>query len=259
MAKILITIFVFIFCYFTNAQNLVSNPSFEIYSPVNDTSLINSYLKFDSPTSLFTPYQNLRYDFFGRYCLDWFGTIGTLRNKCWDSLGFFRAINQNISKYEEFSDTLMLTHSGMSSVNLLIHSYDNYYEISSKLIDTLSLGCKYKISFYVYVTNGSNIIYNNIGILFNLPRDKWNDEFPDQEAISGYFLKNTTKLKKGEWQKIDFEYVARGDEYWFTIGKYNSVDKVKPLKSKQKEYAMLIYIDDISITEIQSEQPNIQN
>ena len=174
-------------------------------------------------------------------------------------MGYSSGTNKKISKFETNTDTPFLTHTGMSSVNLLIEDNNDYFVISSKLNDTLCLGCSYKISFFIYVTNGSNMIYNNIGLLFNLPREMWNSQWPDKKEISKYYLKSKTKLVQGKWQKFEFEYIARGDEYWFTIGKYYTKNKVKPLKKKQSEYAMLIYIDDVSITKINNDKSEIQN
>lgn len=243
-----------------SAQNLVPNPGFENYSATNDTNLINSVINQGSQNILSTPYSlNIRYDFFGRYCLNWLGTnnIEVLRNRCPDSLGHIMGV-YHLSKYENENDTVNLTHSGSSSASILFSYNDYYYNaLTIKLLDTLCEGCKYKISYYVYVTECSNIIFNNIGMIFNLPFNMWGVAM-DEKSIAPYYLKYDKPLIQGKWQKIEFEYTARGDETGFGFGRYYSNIKVKPLKKKQPEYAMRIYLDDFSIEEIKEEEPSMQ-
>ncbi len=239
------------------AQNMVRNPGFELYSATNDTFLINEAIRQGSQHSLSIPYPlNLRYDIFGRYCIDWYGNTGQLRNRRPDSLGYFIGLYA-LSKFENLNDTSNLTHSGMSSSSILITDYGDYNSaISTTLIDTLCSGCKYMISYYVYVTKESNAIFNNIGLLFN---QSWmlDETNPDKKIIAKFYLNNEKPLIQGKWQKVEFEYVARGNEFCFYFGTYYSKKKIKVLKKNQQEYAMLIYIDDFSIVEVQTEQPDI--
>lgn len=239
------------------AQNLVSNPGFEKYSSINDSLSINTTIIDGSNSSFSTTRFNARYDFSERYCIDWIGPPFSLRNRCLDSLGFHEG-KQKIEKFENKRDTSRLTHSGMSSISILFTDFwDASNIIGTALIDTLCEGCKYNISFYIYVTEESNVIFNNIGISFNLPKDVVTDPMPDIKILSNYYLKHDKQLLQGEWQKIEYSYIARGDEIGFGFGKYYTSQKVKPLKKNQESYGMRIYLDDFSIVEVQEVEQEI--
>ena len=230
---------------------LVPNPGFEIYSATNDTDNANFAIAHFASNSTYYNSSHLRYYETGRYCLDWEGYAYCLRNRCWDSLGydFFRGGARALGQYETTFDTANLTHSGMSSANLFIgDGKRNASYLWAKLKDTLCKGCEYRVSFYVYVTQGSNVIFPNIGLLFCRAPDS-----VDDNGDSKYFLRNIEPLKQGVWQKIEFNYVAMGYESSVYISKYNSTIKVKVLKKNQSMYYMSIYVDDVVVEKIEEE------
>jgi hypothetical protein len=71
------------------------------------------------------------------------------------------------------------------------------------------------------------------------------------ERLALYYLKNQKNLVQGEWMKLEFNYKARGNETGVEIGKYYIKKKIKPLKKKQNEYFMSIYIDEVSVERVE--------
>jgi hypothetical protein len=242
--------FAVLFFKLCDGQNLVPNPGFEIYSSSNDTS---SFI-WDTNDGVSIPNMlNIRYGMFGRYALNWYSNydFGVLRNRCLDSLGNTNMIEPIKKEHENIDDTLQLTHSGRSSANLtIVPGVDISTSLWTSLKDTLFGGCDYKISFYIYVTNASNVIFNNIGVVFNLP-DSAGILDEGSEKLALYYLKNEKNLVRGEWMKLEFNYRAMGDETSINIGKYYIKKKIKPLKKKQNEYFMSIYIDDVSVERVE--------
>ncbi len=229
------------------SQNLVSNPGFEIYSSTEDTAMINNMIKQGGTIFFNISQSRLRYEIFGRYCIDWNGSTYALRNRCWDSLGLI--IGKPLLTFENEFDTVNLTHTGMSSANLVFRPSPYLSsQIGAKLKDTLCKGCTYNISFNIYVTQKSNIILNNFGLIFN----------PDYELSekdqSKYFVKSNQKLKRGEWQKIEYSYVAQGNEIYFSFGKYWKNHEIHSRKRYKHLFFMSLYFDDIIIEKSYTEQ-----
>jgi hypothetical protein len=246
--------------YSVTSQNLVPNPGFEIYSATNDTVAINAVLGQPYSTGYYIPNDHLCYYFLGRYCLDWHGPVhGILRNRCWDSLGYMDGKLTETLRFENAYDTAHLTHSGMSCANLFIRDSPNPSSyIYTSLKDTLCESCEYDISFYVYVTKASNVIFNNIGLVFkqDLGRDiQWDRS----EEAAKFFLKSNEPLKQGVWQKVHYRYVAKGYESSILISKYKSKVRIKVLRKNEQDYAMSIYIDDIVIEKVVNEFSYPQN
>ncbi len=256
MKRILLFSAFFFLLKLSKAQNLVPNPGFEIYTETNDTNAINTVLRQGRPNGVYIPNNYLSYDFFSRECPPWHGPkYGILRNRCWDSLGYIMGKLVETLTFENAYDTAHLTHSGMSCANLFIRDDPNRSSyISVSLNDTLCEGCEYAISFYIYITQASNVIFNNIGLVSNpFMNDENRSRVDDKSDASKYYLKSNTQLKQGVWQKLQYHYIAKGDEYCIAIGKYKSKERIKVLRKNEKDYAMSIYIDDVVMEKVMEE------
>ncbi len=219
-------------------QNLVSNPSFEIYK--------------DCPKGI---------SFFHRNVIDWrIPNNGTTDyfNDCSISEGFSNSFGSQKPK------------SGLGYAGFYAYVKKNYREyISGRIIERLEKGKAYKISFYVSLSENSAYAVKNFGILFyaNKPRISFESKPILAEELSksnprlSFFSMETKEyLRNGyEWEKVEKIYTANGTESFFTIGNFSTNRKTKKLKvrSPKGPNDSYYYIDDVSIEPLIKEKPQI--
>jgi gliding motility-associated-like protein len=136
-------------------------------------------------------------------------------------------------------------------------AYSEY--IQTHLKKTLNEGSLYTMVFYL--NNPLLTCINSIGALFteqelNIPMDSIIQQKPHFQSDTSVFFCDTN-----EWIEVSFDFIAKGDEKFLTIGVFTSMGSMK-LKNYEGNildtsiYAYF-YIDNISLIETLIEIPNI--
>lgn len=132
--------------------------------------------------------------------------------------------------------------------------------IQGKLKSTLKKQKKYKISFYINLSDNSVYAIKNIGILFSdkeLSLSKVNeiriDEIDESIQASIYNIDaDSFYQNKDEWILITTEIEARGTENYITIGNFSNNEETEKLKLTDKNFDMsYYYIDNVKINLIE--------
>ncbi|MBA2612471.1 MAG: gliding motility-associated C-terminal domain-containing protein [Bacteroidetes bacterium] len=133
---------------------------------------------------------------------------------------------------------------------------DNKEYLENKLKQTLSKNKSYCVTFYVSLAELSRFACANMGVVFK--KDSLIDHaYPGvNQYINQTPVYETTSiiLDSINWTKIQFSYVANGDENFMLIGNFNSnastiKTQLKPLGAWYGDYAYY-YLDDVSVLEI---------
>lgn len=206
-----------------NAQNLVSNPSFEINSmcPANPGDL--------SSLSSWFPMQ-------GHY-----GTPDYL-NACGSS---FMGVPSNTFGNQAAFD-------GNAYVGLTTYNYGtaNYEYIQTYLTSPMIAGQSYTISFYVSCADDSRYSSNNIGAIFTQDFLYGNGSY-DSLNITPHINYSTPITDITGWTLISGTYIASGNEQFLTIGNFynenlTQIVNINPIGSLGAAY---YYIDQVSVTQ----------
>lgn len=219
----LISYFLF-FVSYCRSQNLIPNPSFEIY----DTCPYNSgQLNFAQPwfsANSGTP--------------DYFNTCNT---------GFFN-IPSNLIGYQYARTGNAYSGFGFYST-LSSSSWREYIEI--ELPDTLESAKKYCLSFYVSLANNSKYGISNIEAYFSNSVISYSglnylNVYAQVKNDSSNILLDTTN-----WILISGNFTATGGEKYLTIGNFHNnanstIDSITGNFQPDAYY----YIDDVSLLEI---------
>lgn len=133
----------------------------------------------------------------------------------------------------------------------------NYREyIQGELKSTLKSRKKYRISFYINLSDNSVYAIKNIGILFSskqlsLPtKDVINiDEIDQENQVIIYPIDtNTFYDNKDKWVLVTTEIIARGNENYITIGNFIDNHQTEKVKLIDKNFYMsYYYIDFITV------------
>ncbi len=169
-----------------NAQNLVPNPSFEEYSDCPDNFYQNVYLS----------WWNININ-----TADYF-------NRCSNSE--FVSIPNNSMGYQDTPDidTSCGGYCGLISYVDLIENTREY--IGTNLLESLTAGQRYYVSFKISLADNSKYAVNNVGILFT------NRNF-NEISISEPFLSIDPESLLGNFAQIYSEEVISDKENWITI------------------------------------------
>lgn len=142
----------------------------------------------------------------------------------------------------------------------------NYREyIQGKLKSTLKSNQKYKISFYINLSDNSVYAIKNIGILFS---DKklslltenviQLDNIDKTIQTSTHTINNNTFYDdKEKWTLVTTEIIAKGNENYITIGNFFNNEQTNKTKLKEKKFYMAYYyIDNITIELVDAQNKN---
>lgn len=124
--------------------------------------------------------------------------------------------------------------------------------VQTKFTNTMINGHKYKVSFYISLSNFSQYAVSKIGAYISSNKINKSDTYPFDtyipqiKNISGNFLMDTLN-----WIKISGEYIANGHENYITIGNYSDTTytdslSLQPSSTPNSYY----YIDDVSVIDI---------
>jgi len=210
-------------------QNLVKNPSFEIYE--NCPSEFGNLMK-DVP--------------------DWYQpSYGTSDyfNSCSGEMGTDINFIGGQSPYE-----------GDGYAGLYMYAQKDYREyLTVKLSETLKKGQKYVFSFQVSLADKSSYSVNEFGLMFsrNTMDFKTNRNIPAElmrrSGFRNYVLARDHRYFSDmeEWTEISGIYVADGTEKFMTIGNFkgnNKTTKVQHGNTYRK--SAYYYVDMVSLTEL---------
>ena len=223
--KILLTFLIFYFSIsIINAQNLVPNPSFEEYYQCPDTNAMIQYASNWLPDGGTVDYFNPCATF------DWFSVPNNFAG-------------------------VQIPHKGYSYAGFCTFTSEgtNYREFfTCKLQDSLQIGNKYFISFYVSLSDYSNCKSNNIGLKFKTFCNYWTT--PDNFS---HFKIDTMILDTIDWVKITGSFIADSSYTYVEFGNFyddNNTDTIiisppSTFFDLSSGYASYYYIDDICISE----------
>ena len=209
------------------AQNLVPNPSFEIY----DTC----------PTTLSSPG-----DYQINHALGWYSpTMATsdYYNACNSTIV---SVPNNLLGYQVAKDS-----NGYAGIGIEFNSPHYVEYIQCELISPLSAGQQYKVSFFVSLADSVKIACNNIGVYFSsTPVSSSNNlALPYTPQIISPI--NAPVTSKTEWTEITGTFTATGGEKYITIGVFTTNGNTNwinvPGGSGMYSY---YYVDDVSVTKL---------
>jgi hypothetical protein len=206
-----------------NAQNLVSNPSFEINSmcPVNAADL----------SSLASWYKMM-----GHY----------------GSPDYFNSCGSSYVGVPSNSFGNQIAFNGNAYVGLCTYTYGatNYEYIQTYLTSPMIAGQSYTISFYVSCADNSRYGSNNIGAIFtqDFLYGNWNY---DSLNITPNINHPTPITDINGWTLISGTYISSGNEQFLTIGNFyndnlTQVVSINPIGSLGAAY---YYIDQVSVVQ----------
>lgn len=233
MSKYVLILWILCF-HFSVSQNLVLNPSFEEYKRC--PSLIGG---------------------FNSNVINWstpnFGTTD-----------YFNSCSKEVGNINFFGNQKARTGNGFGGMYVM--APENYKEyIQGKLSNALATEKKYKITFYMSLAENCSHAIRDLGILFlKEPLKQDSDKFINlnkvlNEVANSYFVSINSQdyyNEKEGWEKVTFEYEAKGFETHFIIGNFNRNNKISKIKvhNTQDPDASYYYIDDISVLPFEIEQ-----
>jgi outer membrane protein OmpA-like peptidoglycan-associated protein len=222
--------FIFIFC---QSQNLVLNPSFEENRDCFE--LLGNFNKNVSNWS--TPNYG---------STDYF-------NSCSKAIGFINFFGSQTPK------------TGKAYAGIYVMAPEDYREyIQGTFSEALKKGEKYTVSFYISLAENSSHAIKDLGILFvNKPLNQPSDEVINISNVlnevdnSHFILINSFQFytEKVNWEKVTFEYEAKGFEQFFIIGNFETNKKTTSIKIQESKNpdVSYYYFDDVSICVFQVE------
>lgn len=220
------------------SQNLINNPSFEVYrSCPKRLGHLNKYVSgWTTPTSGSADYFNV----------------------CSDKL----SVPENYQGHQEakfgngYAGIYTYTKHNRFSYN---YTYREY--ITSELKEPLIDGQKYIISFYINLADRSRYSVRNIDVLFTskLFNSTFSSEISEsylelnktENSFHFVEIKNTEYYSdKENWSLISQEFIATGNEQFIIIGNFNNNSKTEPLKVGHLLHRKMAYyyVDMISLT-----------
>ncbi len=239
-------IIISLFSITTNAQNLVSNSGFEDNTGCPERNGdIKKCISWSSTSPGSTP------DYF---------------NSCYIK-GRFPGVEIGIPNNSEGNRNPV---AGEAYMGLALYFKKNYYireYIQNKLYTPLEKGIKYKISFYISLSDSSEYCSDHIAISFSAVPNGMLANAPEilQTARHLVTIKNHEALSSRKWTKVEAEYTAYGGEEYMIFGSFRANMTMKEFKRKMKrpalrcnnnECAAYYYIDEVSLSEVPSEKVN---
>lgn len=246
-------IFLFCFSKFTAQENLVPNGSFEEYNwcpSFTEGYTIDACKFWTSPTSG-TP------DYFHNCSIDYDSFLSS----------FYFSVPENYNGFQQAKtgiaySGISYTQGELPEIPELEETFSEYIQI--ELDHNLEKGKLYNLSFYISNAH-EDICGNSIGALFsyeeiNESHDHNLNVTPDYQSDLNYFFCDSTK-----WFLQSYNFIAQGTERFLILGVFTMLHESKtsdyngniisgPGMYGANEY---FYIDDVSLTEIELQIPNV--
>ncbi|TMI63484.1 MAG: hypothetical protein E6H07_11920 [Bacteroidetes bacterium] len=118
--------------------------------------------------------------------------------------------------------------------------------IRSRLLCGLRKGNHYRIQFYI---KSQYNVFDSMGVLFSAT-DPLLAKVPFHKLTATVYLHDITEplqIKDSNWYKIEFDYIASGEEVYIALGYFAKKD-FKGNKVSEMENRFYVLLDDISLT-----------
>jgi OmpA-OmpF porin, OOP family len=244
MKQIFIFVILFLSFFCSAQENLIPNPGFE-----EGSALI--------------PELSIDADYFNKSTNDWYSpTAG--------SPDIFSEKSKLNDLYKSQTTYRFRIFEGGKMLGLILYypeSDQDFREYGQvKLVKPLIKGKNYELSFYVKLAPNSDLTINNIGVLFT---DNPFNEMENKGVIKKKPQFNYEDLiDEKEWEKISFQFNAKEESSYITIGNFfdskkMSFESVKMgIKGGEKNLAY-VYFDDfnlkrIPLSEVDMEDPLLE-
>ena len=237
--KQLTTISLLFLSCLSNTQNLVLNPSFEEHST----------------------YKCLVYmGGFNNGILNW-----SIPN--YGSTDFFDTCSKDMGK-KNYNGS-QKPKSGTSYAGMYYYTDKNYREyVQGQLSKTLSVGKRYKMTFYLSLADKSSYALKDIEVLITEEKlepchhsNNCEKTIKPSKATKKNFKMYSNANEnyfsdKESWMEYTFEFTAEGYETYFSIGNFYRNPKTKKQKtvSDSPYFFSYYYIDDVSIETVEKEE-----
>ncbi|MCW5518042.1 OmpA family protein [Muriicola sp. Z0-33] len=213
------------------SQNLIQNPSFELYEdcPVKLGNFEKDVVAWSTPT------------------------LG--------STDYFNACSKAMGTPENFNGKQPADF-GEGYAGMYLYAPNDYREyIQVPLTQTLIKDKKYNISFYISLAERSDYAVKEFGVLLSkkqihvpikkeLSKMHW---YKDKENAFNFMEIGYTNFYKDtkDWILVNTQFVAKGNENYLIIGNFNSNAKTRKFKTKKyAKQGAYYYVDMISLTSI---------
>lgn len=217
-----------------SAQNSIRNPSFEEFSkcPITLGNLQDDVVDWDTPTLGSTDYFN----------------------GCSTAMGTPKNFNG-----EQPADF------GVGYIGLYFYAPDDYREyVQGKLMQTLTKGETYRVSFYVSLAERSDFAIKEFGLLFSEnPIDVNTRKTLSKMHLSKLSgnVSDYIEIKysdfysdKTDWVLVETEFVAEGTENYMIIGNFKDNKRTHKFKTKKNStQGSYYYLDMVSVNSIKKE------
>jgi OmpA-OmpF porin, OOP family len=227
------------------SQNLIKNPSFENHT--------------DCPSDLDQLY----------FCKDWYNPTDASPdyfNRCYDDLTvkYFGRGNVGVPVNNGGYQLARTGNAYVGIINFWDESFSYREFIATSFIRPLISGQRYRISFYVSLSDSSEYFNNTFCVCMNqdslLPKI-----FAKSKQYNMWHCKNPVIITKSEiqndtsnWHLVTADYIAEGGEKYFILGLCKEAFSKKAwrkVKNKQKTgwkgyFFAYYYIDDVSVEEV---------
>ncbi len=237
-------------CFHCTGQNLVPNPSFELYNScpngISGLEYSPGYITFPTVQSWVNPMYSGSADYFNA-CAPSNSYVSVPGN----AFGFQTARNGN-------AYLGIIAWEGHSNGTTMSNVFAEY--VQCKLNQPLAGGVSYCVTFYV--NNGiSPATYNyvgidNIGVNFSVTK-------PTQSAGYTMSLPNSVVNQAGKflvdssgWMRVTSIYNATGGEEWMTLGWFDNggtpnFQPILPIIPNNRDnYRCYLFIDDVSVVKM---------
>lgn len=235
-----------------SAQNLVPNPSFELFNncptSLSGIAYSPSYTLFPTVKDWINPVEQGSPDYFN-VCS---GTAGVKTPDC--IFGYQQA-------YTGTAYSGLIAWEGHYTGSTLTVDYREY--LQTRLSQQLIAGHNYCISFYVSPTISAVYDFNYVSINdFGLNLSPTQTSVPNGNGYQinlPYTISNAPNAQltdTSKWYKIRGFYKATGGEQWLTIGCFNTHAPASTIVHASSTNSNIsrsyLYIDEVSVTEITS-------
>jgi hypothetical protein len=221
------TFFIILISGIVNAQNLVQNPSFELFSGCPTLSeQINLANNWGSPPN-------------NTGSPDYYNSCNTQNNY---------SVPNNLQGIQQ-------AYNGNAYVGIVIY-YDFYLApdyreyIQTQLSTPLVAGQTYLITFHVSLSENSRLASNNIGAIFTINQLNGDGgELPI--SITPSILEQNIITNTAGWTQISGTYTATGGEQYLTIGNffYNNQTQTQISNATLGFISSYYFIDNVSVTQ----------
>jgi outer membrane protein OmpA-like peptidoglycan-associated protein len=197
-----------------------------------------------------------------RYCSELLGNLDknvsnwSIPN--YGSTDYFNSCSEAVGLVNFFGNQNPKT--GNAYAGIYVMAPEDYREyVQGTLSQVLKKGEKYSVTFYISLAENSSHAVKDLGVLFlgkplNMASDKvinFNDVLSMVEN-SHYILINSLQYytEKEHWEKVTFEYEAKGFEQFFIIGNFETNKRTTTIKIQESKNpdASYYYFDEVSIS-----------